>query len=321
MLEPANIHPTVSVIVPNYNHGAVLPRAIRAYLAQTLRPTEIIIIDDCSTDDSAVVAEALVREAPDVVRLLRHEVNSGPNAGVATGLAVATGEFVTFSAADDVVEPEFLQASVEALSQHPRAGLSFLDPSRVLLSGDIVERVPLSLAPQARYFDPQEMEKLFRRNAFTISSNTVVYRRAVIAALGGFRKDLEWQADWMANLVMSFRHGAVYVPRALAHFTVNPKGYGERGVRSAEGQRRLLEKCLVAIEQDYSDVAERFKRACVIPEMRLRTLGWLLATERGRRFVSPRLAGMLILREAWAKLRPLTPLGLRQWMRRQLAGR
>ncbi|WP_376984651.1 hypothetical protein [Bosea sp. R86505] len=199
--------------------------------------------------------------------------------------------------------------------------MSFLDPSRLLLPDEIVERVPLSLAPVPTYFDPDDMERLFRRNSFTISSNTVVYRRAAIAALGGFRKDLEWQADWMANLVTSFRLGAVYIPRALAHFTVNPKGYGERGVRSAEGQRRLLETCLRAIEQDYPDVADRFKRAGTIPEMRLRTLGWLLASERGRRFVSPRLASVLVLREAWARLRPLAPLGLRRWMRRRLAAR
>lgn len=309
---------TVTVIIPHYNHGHLLPRTIAAYAAQTLPAFEVLIVDDVSTDGSDAVAEELSRQYPNI-RLIRRARNGGPNAAIVTGLAEARSDFVTFSAADDFVEPEFLSCSVEALLAHPQAAFSFLDPSRRFVDSNRIEEISLALAPGTAFFSPDEFVALFRHNSFTISSNTVVYRRPAIQEVGGFRADLEWQADWMANLVLAFRHGAIYVPRALAHFVVNPKSYGESGVRSSEGQRRLLGRCLKAIHADYPDVERRFRDACLLPEMRLRTLFWLMQSDSGRAFLHPRMALRLLQRELWTQLRPFTPVAARRWLRRQVA--
>lgn len=314
-----NGRPTVSVIIPNYNHGDVLPRAVRAHQSQTLKPAEIIIVDDGSTDDSLSVAEALERDDA-TVRLIRHSDNRGPNAGINTGLAVSTGQFVTFSAADDVVDPPFLERSIAALQAHPAAAFSFLDPSRLYVDRNWVERVPLALAPKTRYFSPDAFEALFVRNSFTITPNTVVYRREAITSIGGFRVDLEWQADWMANFLLAFRHGAVYIPDTLAHSVFNPNSYGESGMRQRAGQHRLTDSCIAALFNDYPDVVERFQRAALLPEMRMRSLFWLVGSSEGRRYLSARIAWRLFQREIWRLARPLTPLTLRRWMRRHFAG-
>ena len=54
--------PSLSVILPNYNHSAYLPRALDALLAQTVQPMEMIVIDDCSTDDSLAVAKGWIEK-------------------------------------------------------------------------------------------------------------------------------------------------------------------------------------------------------------------------------------------------------------------
>src|SRR5260370_37521003 len=51
--------PLVSVIIPNYNYARVLRQCLRAVQAQTYQPIEIVLVDDCSTDDSVAVAESL----------------------------------------------------------------------------------------------------------------------------------------------------------------------------------------------------------------------------------------------------------------------
>jgi hypothetical protein len=298
----------------------VLGRAVASHLAQTHDPVEIIIVDDCSTDGSVSVADAICREHP-TVRLIQHTRRGGPNAGIATGLADATGEYVCFTAADDFVDPNFAASAIASLAAHPQAAFCFFDPSGFHEQTGRFERVPLALAGAPIFFGSDAFEALLARNSFTISSNTVLYRRDVIAAFGGFPVGLEWQADWFANLVLGLRHGVCYRPEAPAHFVINPKGYGASGVRSAEGQKRLLFACLDALETQFADVAPRFRAAGLLPEMRMRTLLWLLSDPRGRRFLTPRLAARLVAREAWRALRPLTPTGVRRWMRRSAGSR
>ena len=62
----------LSVIVPNYNHAQYLPEAVNAILNQSCRPMEVIVIDDCSTDNSVEVIEAFIRQDP-IIRLYRNE--------------------------------------------------------------------------------------------------------------------------------------------------------------------------------------------------------------------------------------------------------
>jgi len=309
----------LSVIIPNFNHGQVLRRSVASQLTQTRVPTEILIVDDCSTDDSVAVAKAICRENTRV-RLIQRITRGGPNVAIASGLEQSKGDFVYFASADDFVDSDFASSAIDTLEKYPKAAFCFFDPSAFYEETGRFINIPLALAPTPKYFEPADIEVLFTRNDFTISSNTVVYRRSAISTIGGFLPELEWQADWFANLVLAFRHGICYHPGALAHFVIDPKSYGSKGVRSAKGQRRLLFTYLDALDGPFRDVASNFRTAGLLPEMRLRTLFWLLSEPRGRRFLTLRLAARLVRREVWTVLRPLTPIGVRRWMRRCSVG-
>ena len=97
--------PTLSVVVPNYNHARYLKAALDAHLEQTEAPCEVIVVDDASTDDSRAIVEDVAARNPRV-RLIRVARNGGVNAAMNLGLREAGGDFVCFSAADDL---QFLQ--------------------------------------------------------------------------------------------------------------------------------------------------------------------------------------------------------------------
>ena len=287
-------------------------------MLQTRVPAEIIIVDDCSTDNSVAVAEAICTDNP-IVRLIKRQKRGGPNEAIVTGLQHSSGDYVNFAAADDFVGPEFAAGAIASLEQYPQSAFCFFDPSSFDEESGEFTRIPLALATKPVYFSPDALEAIFAKNYFTISSNTVIYRRSAIVSIGGFSPELEWQADWFTNLVLAFRHGVCYRPQAAAHFVVNPDSYGAAGVNSPIGQKRLLFACLDALEGSYSDVAAHFKAAGLVPEMRFRVLLWLLGDPRGRRFVTLLLAGRLVKREIWAAFRPLVPVSVRRWMRRNAA--
>jgi glycosyltransferase involved in cell wall biosynthesis len=110
---------TFSVIIPNYNNGATLGRAIESVLAQTYPAHEIIVIDDGSADDSRAVATSF----GDKVRYV-YQDNAGVSAARNAGARVATGEWLAFLDADDTFLPERLALHADWIARGP--GLDFL---------------------------------------------------------------------------------------------------------------------------------------------------------------------------------------------------
>lgn len=99
--------PQVSVIIPCYNAGPLLLRALASVRAQTLTDWEAIIIDDASTDDSLTLLAPVLRADPRL-HLLRQPKNSGAGPARNAGIAKARGRFVAFLDADDQWHPEKL---------------------------------------------------------------------------------------------------------------------------------------------------------------------------------------------------------------------
>lgn len=115
--------PLVSVLVPAFNAEKTLPTALESLARQTWTALEVLIIDDCSSDGTATVAESFaVRDRR--FRLLRAPFCQGPYVARNTGLAEAHGEFVTVHDADDWSHPQKIALQVECLLQNPRLAAS-----------------------------------------------------------------------------------------------------------------------------------------------------------------------------------------------------
>lgn len=115
--------PKVSFIVPTHNRINLLPKCIEGILGQTYSNIEIIIIDDCSTDNT----EEYIREnyvANEKVVYVRNEKNLGPGETRQKGYNVSSGEFIVFADDDDFYfEPSFVQNAVRAFMEHDNVGL------------------------------------------------------------------------------------------------------------------------------------------------------------------------------------------------------
>lgn len=105
-----NMEPVISVIVASYNKTAtLLSRCIDSLLAQTQDNLEIIIIDDCSTDDSALILTKYADQYPDKIRFVQNEVNKGKGATANYGVSLARAPYIGFVDADDYVEKKYYQ--------------------------------------------------------------------------------------------------------------------------------------------------------------------------------------------------------------------
>ena len=125
----------VSVIIPTYNRGRTIERAVDSVLAQDHRSLEVIVVDDGSTDDTAGRMRDRYGHDSRVVYLRQ------PNGGVCvarnTGMARARGEFIAMLDSDDAWLPGKLRAQVAAFRKHPELSLVWTDMAEVNPEGEI----------------------------------------------------------------------------------------------------------------------------------------------------------------------------------------
>lgn len=114
--------PTISVVIPTYNRASLVSDAIESALRQTVAPTEVIVVDDGSQDETQDVVQRFGRRVRYVLQ---------PNAGVAaarnTGTSHASGEWVAFLDSDDIWEQDKLDLQLAALRNWPDIGWSLTD--------------------------------------------------------------------------------------------------------------------------------------------------------------------------------------------------
>ena len=105
---------TVSVVVPSYNHAQFIEATLRSIMKQTLRPAELIVIDDGSSDDSPAIIERVLNDCPFPCEFAARD-NRGLCATLNEGFERTRGEYFAYLGSDDLWLPDFLKARVRLL--------------------------------------------------------------------------------------------------------------------------------------------------------------------------------------------------------------
>ncbi len=117
--------PTVSVIVPNYNHAPFLKQRIDSIMGQTYQDFELILLDDCSTDGSRDIMESY-RSDSHVSHIIYGESNSGSAFRQwDKGIALSKGDWIWIAESDDYCEPTFLERLMKEVVQEPDCVLAY----------------------------------------------------------------------------------------------------------------------------------------------------------------------------------------------------
>jgi glycosyltransferase involved in cell wall biosynthesis len=171
--------PQFSVVIPVFNSELLIERSVRSVLDGQFDDTELLVVDDGSTDGSAEVLSTIVDPR---LRVIRQE-NRGRTAARNRGAAEGRGRFVTFLDSDDFVEPGWL-AKMHALSQDlPSCGVvccgarqATLDGNRQLIKESVI--VPVDLGP------------VYHHQVARFAAGTFAVRRDLFDRIGGYEESL-----------------------------------------------------------------------------------------------------------------------------------
>lgn len=226
--------PTVSVIMPAYNVASYIGEAIASVLEQTHRDLELLVVDDGSTDATAMIA-AHFAGRDSRVTLLRQS-NGGISTARNRALRRSTGDVLAILDSDDVWEPEFLEAQLDILRTRPDVDIVtgnawYLGSHR---HGQPVRPTP-DPCPQ-----PDFATILANEEAIFIMS---VMRRRVYETIGPFDESLRTNEDyhyWLRAAAAGFTFARN--PRPLAHYRRRDDSLSANEVRMLRGILRVYEK-------------------------------------------------------------------------------
>ena len=177
--------PLVSVVIPTYERPQFLEGAIRTSLAQTYENTEIIVVNDGSSEQ---YADEIVSDFPEGVTCIQHDENKGLSAARNTGIREAKGEYVAFLDDDDRWHETKISRQVEALERDHTAGLATCLVAAITPDGDLVHCE--TSAPSGDCSD-----KILIGNQIGTPSRVLV-RRECFDDIGTFDESLPTKQDW-----------------------------------------------------------------------------------------------------------------------------
>lgn len=175
----------LSVAICTYNGARFLDEQLQSIAAQTRPPDELVVCDDCSTDDTAQIVETFAAAAPFPVSLYVNEQNIGSTQNFAQAIDLCTGDAIALSDQDDVWFPEKLERIEASFSASPDAGLVFTD-------GDVVDEQLDSMGHsvwQLVRFSERERKLFAEGKAFEVLLDHTVVTGAAMAFRSAF-KDL-----------------------------------------------------------------------------------------------------------------------------------
>ena len=219
--------PLVSFVVPCYKHGHFLVECVESILNQTYQNVEVLIMDDCSPDDTPAIAQTL-RDPR--IRYIRNDVNLGHLRNYNKGITLSLGEYVWLINVDDYLRRRYvLERFVATLERNPSAAFVFC-PAVQVHGHDEGAAFGLHGEADVVFTGPKFLERLLVRNC--VATPAVMVRKASYDRMGMFPLDLPYAGDWYQWCRHAFYGSVAYLAEPMVCYRIHElnmtKDYFER---------------------------------------------------------------------------------------------
>ncbi len=211
---------TVSLIIANYNYGGYAAEAIESVLRQSIKPDEILFMDDCSVDNSLEVA----RRYEDQIQIVSNEQNLGIVDNFNKAVSLTTGDYICFLGADNRFRSDYVARCKQALDTNPKAAIAYTNAvlfgPRAEVVAQLAKANPVPDNPGLYYWDFPEWDRALvahlQKSNFIHGSS--MYRRIVFDEIGGYRKTDGPEDHNLFARMTSAGWDAVLVPEYLLEY-------------------------------------------------------------------------------------------------------
>ena len=194
-----------TVIIPLYNKEKYIENAIKSILNQTFTDFEILLINDCSTDNSAEIASEFLSEK---IQIIHHEKNCGLAATRNTGIKNANSNYITFLDADDVWKPHFLEKIFHLIQNFPEArifGTNYEEVwnKTIKKPHNGSESLPLNFTGYINFFRINLKQGIYNHGS-------VCFHKEVFENIGFYNEEINFSEDLDFNIRANYHYKLAY---------------------------------------------------------------------------------------------------------------
>ncbi len=228
--------PKISVIVPNYNHAPYLKQRIDSVLNQTYQDFELILLDDCSTDNSReVLSEYQIHSK--VSYCVFNEQNSGTTFKQwEKGIGLAKGEYIWIGESDDWADSTFLETIMAALTENKTAGLAFTASQLVDSHGVVLYENSQHNTGELIVYNGSQFitEKLLTSNAIW-NASMMIFKKSLYGTLKDLSfMDMRYCGDWFFYVQLCERTKVLEVRKTLNFYRTHEQNVSNEAKRSGK---------------------------------------------------------------------------------------
>lgn len=201
--------PKVSIILPTYNGGRFLEGALAAIINQSFKDWELIVVNDCSTDNTLTIANKFAK-IDKRISVYSNKINKKLPATLNAGFAKAIGKYLTWTSDDNIAKPNWLETLVCYLNNNPNvdmvsATMDYIDENNNFLSKTDLEKTSLSLA--------------YRCNV----GAAFMYRKSIADKIGNYDENTFCAEDYDYWCRMALNGVIKYIPDNIYMYRRNSK--------------------------------------------------------------------------------------------------
>ena len=261
--------PSVTVIVPNYNHAPYLRQRLDSILAQSFQDFELILLDDCSSDDSLAILKEYAQKRPDT-KLIVNEKNSGsPFAQWNKGAQIAQGSFLWIAESDDLAHTELLARNVAALLANPKAVMAYCQSVFINEKGEggnnyreNYQYIYKTDRWENDFYSEgiEECRSYMLRHNSIPNASAVLFRKQEFLEAGPLPVDWKLNGDWMFYCKLLQKGGLAFSAETLNYFRKHEQTQRQRANADATAYFEILQLADFISEKNAPDA--EFQKYC-----------------------------------------------------------
>ncbi len=244
--------PLVSIMIPNYNYGRYLKTCLDSAFGQTYQNIEVILLDNCSEDNSLEIAKPYIKKG---LRLCRNPFNIHTNSYKILGNVMTEGKYIMLLPSDDYILPEFVEKCVAIFEKYPNVGYVHTERKFVNETGEEEEADPFY---NCSFVAPgEDVMPIFMMTTVAHPAQAM-YRKTVFQSIGGYNQFVEHtNADKTLWFFLSSVSDYAYIREELARVRVGQ--YTETTISQVNFQHPLLMTLTLMYFADYARDKKLFK--------------------------------------------------------------
>ena len=207
----------VSICIPTYNSGKYVKRTLDSVLGQSYSNLEVIIVDDCSKDDTK---EVIAQYKDPRIKFYENDNNLGLTGNWNKSLEMATGDFIKLLCADDIIYPSCIEEEVEAFTKYPQISM-VIGNTHIVNTDDKITHNQRKLSREGLYNGLSLAKRALVTKNFYGAPCSGLFRKSTINKIGGYDEDLPTIPDYDMWIRLCYEGDVYFIDKYLSAFRIH----------------------------------------------------------------------------------------------------